>query len=75
MTLTGGLTRSMLIEMCWWIPRACHSISQDMIAKSLKVTDISNKIDRSEDNFLWNRSNKKSSQVDANDSEEDYRVS
>jgi hypothetical protein len=28
--------------MCWWI------LSQDMIAKSFEVTDICNKMDRSE---------------------------
>jgi hypothetical protein len=51
-TPTGCLKRATLMEMCWWILEAWQSILQDMIAKSFKVTGISNKMDRSEDNFL-----------------------
>jgi hypothetical protein len=54
---TGGLKRVMLMEMCWWILKAWQSISQDIIAKIFKVMSIFNKMDRSEDNFLWNQSN------------------
>jgi hypothetical protein len=66
----GRLKRAMLTEMCQWIPKAWQSISQDMIVKSFKVTSISNKLDGSEDDFLWHRSDKESCQY-ATGSEED----
>jgi hypothetical protein len=37
MTLTGRLKRATLTEMSWWILEAWRSITQDMIAKSLKL--------------------------------------
>jgi hypothetical protein len=70
MTPPGHLKRATLTEMCRWILKAWQSISQDMIAKSIKVTDISNKMDGSEDDFLWHRSDKESCKEDATDSEE-----
>jgi hypothetical protein len=70
-TPTGCLKRATLTEMCQWILEAWQSISQDMIVKSFKVTGISNKMDGSEDNFLWRRSDKETCQEDATDSEED----
>jgi hypothetical protein len=70
-TLTGCLKRAMLTEMCSWILEVWWSISQGMTAKSFKVTGISNKMDGSEDDFLWHRSDEESCQEDANDSEED----
>jgi hypothetical protein len=70
-TMTGCLKRAMLTEMCRWILEAWRSILQDMIAKSFEVTGISNKMDRSEDDFLWHRSNEESCQEYTNDSEED----
>jgi hypothetical protein len=45
-----------------------------MIAKSFKVTGISNKMDGSEDNFLWHWFDKETCQEDATDSEEDWIV-
>jgi hypothetical protein len=68
---TGCLKRATLTKMCRWILKAWQSISQDMIVKSFKVTGISNKMDRSEDDFLWHQSNKESCQEDVTDSEED----
>jgi hypothetical protein len=70
-TPTGCLKRATLTETCLWILEAWQSISQDMIAKSFKVTGILNKMDRSEDDFLWHRSEEESCQEDATDSEED----
>jgi hypothetical protein len=69
--MTGHLKRATLTEMCRWILEAWQSISQDMIAKSWKVTGISNKMDGSEDDFLWHQSNEESCQEDTTDSEED----
>jgi hypothetical protein len=54
-TPMGHLKRAMLTEMCWWILEAWQSILQDMIAKSFKVTGISNEMDGSEDDFLWHQ--------------------
>jgi hypothetical protein len=70
MVLTVRLKRTTLTEMCR-ILEAWRSILQDMMSKSLKVTGVSNKLDGSEDNFLWHRFNKESCQEDATDSEED----
>jgi hypothetical protein len=42
-----------------------------MIAKIFKVTGISNKIDGTENDFLWHRSDEESYQEDVTDSEED----
>jgi hypothetical protein len=53
MTLMGCLRRAMLAEMYRWILEDWWPISQDMIMKSFSVTGISNKVDGSEDNFLW----------------------
>jgi hypothetical protein len=60
--LTGHLKRAMLMEMCCWILKTWQFILQDMIAKSFKVTGISNKMDGSEDDFLWHRSDEESCQ-------------
>jgi hypothetical protein len=60
--------------MCWWILETWRSISQDMIAKSFKVTGISSKMDGSEDDFLWHQTNEESYQDDMANSEEDYSV-
>jgi hypothetical protein len=73
-TPTGRLKRVTLMEMCRWILEAWRSISQDMIAKSFEVTGISNKMDGSEDDFLWHWSNEEHYQEDATDSEQDYTV-
>jgi hypothetical protein len=59
------------MEMCRCFLTAWQSISQDMIAKSFKVTGISNKMDRSEDGFMWHQSDYESCQEDVTDSEED----
>jgi hypothetical protein len=45
-----------------------------MIAKSFEVNGISNKMDGSEDDFLWHQSEEKTFQEDATDSEEDQIV-
>lgn len=44
--------------MCQWILEARLStrISQDLIVKSFTITGISNKMNGSEDDFLWHRS-------------------
>jgi hypothetical protein len=42
-----------------------------MIAKSFEDTGISNKMDGSEDDFMWHWSDKESCQEDTTDSEED----
>jgi hypothetical protein len=42
-----------------------------MIVKSFKVTGISDKMDRGEDDFLWYQFNKESCHEDVTDSEED----
>jgi hypothetical protein len=68
--LTGHFKRATVTEMCQWILKAWQSISQDMIAKSFKVTSISNKMDGIEDDFLWHRSNEESCQEDWIDSGE-----
>jgi hypothetical protein len=44
-TLMGCLKRATLMEMRCWILKAWRSVSQDMIAKSLKVTGVSDKMD------------------------------
>jgi hypothetical protein len=67
--LTDFLKTAMVMEMCRWILKAWQSILQDTKVKSLKVTDISNKMDGSEDDFLWHQSNKESFQEDVTDSE------
>jgi hypothetical protein len=69
MTLTGSLKRATLTEVCHWILEARLSVLQDMIVKHFKVTGISNKMDGSEDDFLWHWSNERSCQEDATDSE------
>jgi hypothetical protein len=70
-TPTGRLKMAMLTEMCQRFLEAWRSISQDMTAKSFKVTGISNKMDGNEEDFLWHRSDKESYQEDATDNEED----
>jgi hypothetical protein len=42
-----------------------------MTEESFEPTGISNKMDGSEENFLWHLSNKESCQENATDSEED----
>jgi hypothetical protein len=69
-TPTGHLKRAMLMEKYWWILEAWRHLSQDMIAKSFKVTGISKKMDGSEGNLLWHRSDEESYQEEATDSEE-----
>jgi hypothetical protein len=60
-----------MMEMCQWIFKAWQFILQDMVAKSCKVTDICNKMVRSEDDFLWYWFDEESCQEDTTDSEED----
>jgi hypothetical protein len=50
--------RAKLMEMCQWILKACLStrISQDLIVKSFTITGTSNKMNGSEDDFLWHQS-------------------
>jgi hypothetical protein len=59
--------------MCRWIVKP-GDVSQNMIAKSFEVTGASNKMDGSEEDFLWHRSDEESCQEDATDSEEGYTV-
>jgi hypothetical protein len=44
---------------------------KNTIAKSFKVTGIFNKLDGSEDDFLWHQSNEESCKHNATDGEED----
>jgi hypothetical protein len=70
MTLTVGLKMATLMEICWWAVKAWLSVSQGVTGKGFEVTDISNKMNRSEDDFLWHWSDEERCQEDATDSEE-----
>jgi hypothetical protein len=56
------------------VTEAWRSVSQDMTAKSFKVTGISHKMDGSDDDFLWHRSDVENCQEAATYNEEDQRV-
>jgi hypothetical protein len=62
----------MLTEMCQWIFEAWQSVLQAMIERSFKVSGMCNKMDRSEDNFLWHWPSEESCQKDTSDGEEDW---
>lgn len=52
-TPTGRLKRAPLATVAEWVLRAWSSVSLDIVAKSFKVTGISNNLDGTEDDLVW----------------------
>lgn len=53
-TPTGWLKRASLVDVCPWILEAWGGVSFKT-EKSVKVIGISNKLDGTEDNPIWDR--------------------
>lgn len=52
-TPTGRLKRALLQQVCLWILSTWRSMLCDTIVKSFKVTGIANRMDGTEDDYLW----------------------
>ncbi|PSN51250.1 Pogo transposable element with KRAB domain protein [Blattella germanica] len=70
MTPTGRLKKPSLPQMCEWIVSAGNSISEEMVAKSFKVTSISIAMDGSEDGAVWCASDREESTKSVSDMDE-----
>jgi hypothetical protein len=71
MSPTDHLKSATLVEICQWILKAWQSVLQHMLVQSFKVTGVCNKVDGSENYFLWYQS-EESCQEDTRDSELTY---
>ncbi|KAH7976531.1 hypothetical protein HPB52_015824 [Rhipicephalus sanguineus] len=60
-TPTGRLKRASLQQVCIWIMGAWRSFSVDTIAKSFQVTGLSNAMDGTTEDQLWERADEVSS--------------
>lgn len=54
-TPTGRLKRASLVDVCSWILEAWGAVSFKTVEKSFKVTGISNMLDGTEDDLIWDR--------------------
>lgn len=70
-TPTGRLKRASLQQVCQWILNAWRSLSVETIVKSFKVTGISNAMDGTEDDQLWERADEMSSSGDDDSKSDD----
>lgn len=52
-TPTGRLKRASLVDVCGWILEAWSAVSFKIVENSFKVTGISNKLDGTEDDVIW----------------------
>lgn len=50
---TGRLKRASLVDVCNWILEAWGSIPFKIMEKSFKVKGISNKLDGTKDDLIW----------------------
>uniref|UniRef100_A0A023GJZ4 Putative tigger transposase n=1 Tax=Amblyomma triste TaxID=251400 RepID=A0A023GJZ4_AMBTT len=53
LTPSGKIRRPSVEMLCSWITEAWSSIPDEVVAKSFKKTGISNALDGTEDDFLW----------------------
>ncbi|KAG0418498.1 hypothetical protein HPB47_004846 [Ixodes persulcatus] len=69
-TPTGRLKRASLVEVCDWILKAWGAVSFNIVEKSFKVTGISNKLDGTEDDLIWDRDAETSSEDECSTTDE-----
>lgn len=70
-TPTGRLQRPPLGTVCGWVLSAWRSLPDVMVQKAFKKCCISNSLDGTEDDALWEEaSNKRSSSEDSDTSDE-----
>lgn len=70
-TPTGRLKRASLQQVCAWILSAWRAVSLETVAKSFKVTGISNSMDGTEDDRLWGDADAEASSSEGEDSDSD----
>jgi hypothetical protein len=68
-TPTGKIKRSDVEQLCEWIREAWARISPALIEKSFKKCGISNKLDGTKDDYLWDSDPDQASSVDDDDDE------
>jgi hypothetical protein len=68
-TPTGKIKRPDVEQLCEWIREAWACISPALIEKSFKKCGISNKLNGTEDDYLWDSDPDHTSSVDNNDDE------
>jgi hypothetical protein len=65
----GKIKRPDAEQLCAWITEALARISPALIEKSFKKCSISNKLDGTEDDYLWDSDPNQASSVDDDDDE------
>lgn len=71
-TPTGRLRRPPLATVCAWVSEAWRSLPEEMVVRAFKKCCISNALDGTEDDMLWEAaSEKQSSSEESSDSSED----
>ena len=53
LTETGKIKRAAPSEVAWWVSAAWKAIPESIIIRSFKKRHISNALDRSEDDIVW----------------------
>lgn len=71
LTPTGKIKRPSVELVCSWVLEAWRSLPDDLIAKSFKKTGISNAMDGSEDDQLWECNSEVASDLDDGSSDSD----
>ena len=73
LTPTGKIKKPTVFDLCKWILSAWSSISPDSIVKGFKKCSISNALDGSEDDCLWQEVSEDENESDEEDDDEDVQ--
>ena len=60
LTPTGRMKRPTITQVCEWVKRSWDSVKEDIVVKSFKKCGISNALDGTEDNILFDTSEEES---------------
>ena len=67
LTPTGRMKRPTITQVCEWVKRSWDSVKKDIVVKSFKKCGISNALDGTEDDVLFDTSEKESDDNDCVD--------
>jgi hypothetical protein len=72
LTLTGRMRRPSISQVCEWVKKSWETVKTETVVKSFKKCGISNRLDGTEDDILFEENRGDSSESSDIDSAEEY---
>ena len=70
-TPSGNMRKPILLDVCSWVNDAWQELHQDIIMRAFKKCCISNALDRTEDELLWENAMESENSAEATADEEE----